>query len=268
MASPSLNRFKHHTVIITGSAHGIGRACMQRFRQEGATVIGIDSDHNANQQLVAQLNGCYDHELKMAFAFECDLSDESAVEHTFATLLSRWPTINTLICSAGIYSGQPLPQVTTAAWQQVLNTNLSALFYCNRAISHTLQQQRCGSIINISSMAGKSSFPASAQYSASKSGVIGLTRSVALDLAPFHCTANAICPGNTDTRMLRQVAEVVSARQGITPTAWLAQRQQECPMGRFADPAEIAGAAAFLASEDARYLTGQAIEIDGGMVLC
>jgi NAD(P)-dependent dehydrogenase (short-subunit alcohol dehydrogenase family) len=141
------------------------------------------------------------------------------------------------------------------------------VFLSNRAVAPIMMKQRSGSIINISSMAGKTSWPASAEYSASKSGVIGLTRSVAMELAPYGATANAVCPGNTRTEMVEYVAATIAAREGISPEEWLRQRAKDCPMGRFAEPWEIAGVVAFLASEDSRYLTGQAIEVDGGMVM-
>jgi NAD(P)-dependent dehydrogenase (short-subunit alcohol dehydrogenase family) len=116
-------------------------------------------------------------------------------------------------------------------------------------------------------MAGKTSWPASAEYSSSKSGVIGLTRSVAMELAPYGATANALCPGNTLTDMVRSVAEKVGGLDGFSGEEWLQNRANDCPMGRLAEPWEMAGVIAFLASEDARYLTGQAIEVDGGMVM-
>jgi NAD(P)-dependent dehydrogenase (short-subunit alcohol dehydrogenase family) len=127
--------------------------------------------------------------------------------------------------------------------------------------------QKSGSIINISSMAGKTSWPASAEYSASKSGVIGLTRSVAMEMAPFGPTANAVCPGNTLTEMVRSVADKVGNLDGITGEEWLKIRASETPMNRLAEPWEIAGVVAFLASQDSRYITGQAIEVDGGLIM-
>jgi NAD(P)-dependent dehydrogenase (short-subunit alcohol dehydrogenase family) len=128
-------------------------------------------------------------------------------------------------------------------------------------------EQRSGSIINISSMAGKTSWSASAEYSASKSGVIGLTRSVAMELAPYGATANAVCPGNTLTDMVHNVAGMVGGRDGLNAEEWLKMRANDCPMKRLAEPWEIAGVVAFLASQDSRYLTGQAIEVDGGLVM-
>lgn len=130
-----------------------------------------------------------------------------------------------------------------------------------------MKQNRGGSIINISSMAGKTSWSASAQYSAAKSGVIGLTRGVAMDLAPYKVTVNAVCPGNTMTEMPERVAKAITGREGGNPEEWLKMRAQDCPLKRFATTEEIAGVVAFLASPDAAYITGQAIEVDGGMIM-
>ena len=182
-------------------------------------------------------------------------------------MMEKWGRVDILVAAAGIYTGSPLLEVPLKQWQRVIDTNLTGVFLSNQAVAPVMIAQKSGSIINISSMAGKTSWPASAEYSASKSGVIGLTRSVAMELAPYGATANAICPGNTLTDMVRIVAAQISPRDGLTPEEWLQLRTNDCPMKRMAEPWEIAGVAAFLASPDARYLTGQAIEVDGGMVM-
>jgi NAD(P)-dependent dehydrogenase (short-subunit alcohol dehydrogenase family) len=160
-----------------------------------------------------------------------------------------------------------LSDVPLGQWQRLIDINLTGVFLCNQAVAPIMMKQGGGSIINISSMAGKTSWPGSVEYSASKSGVIGLTRSVAMELAPYGATANAVCPGNTLTEMVKNVAGQVGPREGMTAEEWLDTRANDCPMKRLAQPWEIAGVVAFLASEDSRYITGQAIEVDGGMIM-
>lgn len=256
-------RFKGCVAVITGAAGGIGGACALRFAQEGAKVACLDIDGAGAAAMAARCS-----ELNVAaLALTCDVTDAAAVDAAFASVAARWGGIDIVVAAAGVYTGSPLEEVPDAEWLGTLATNLTGAFYTNRAAAPYLRQRNGGSIINISSMAGKTSWPGSAEYSASKSGLIGLTRSVAMELAPHGVTVNAICPGNTLTGMVRHVAAIVGGRAGLGVDEWLAQRTRDCPMGRIAQPWEIAGVTAFLASEDARYLTGQALEVDGGMVM-
>ncbi len=256
-------RFTNQVALITGAASGIGRACAVRFAQEGANVACLDLNEAANQAAAAE---CRELGVE-ALALSCNVADADSVQAAVAATMSQWGRLDILVAAAGIYSGAPLPDVSLRQWQRLIDINLTGVFLCNQAVAPILMAQRRGSIINISSMAGKTSWPASAEYSASKSGVIGLTRSVAMELAPYGVTVNAVCPGNTLTDMVRAVAERVGPQDGLTADEWLQLRASECPMKRMAEPWEIAGVVAFLASEDARYLTGQAIEVDGGMIM-
>lgn len=256
-------RFTGQVVVITGAAGGIGGACALRFAQEQAHVACLDIDAAGNEQTAAQCR-----ELGVdAFAVACDVTQAGDVEAALAAVLARWGQVDVLVASAGVYTGDPLATVSLEQWQNTLAINLTGAFLCNQAVAPLLMQRGRGSIINISSMAGKTSWPASAEYSASKSGLIGLTRSVAMELAPYGVTVNAVCPGNTLTGMVRRVSAVIGARDGMTSDEWLAMRARDCPLGRLAQPWEMAGVVAFLASEDSRYLTGQALEVDGGMVM-
>jgi NAD(P)-dependent dehydrogenase (short-subunit alcohol dehydrogenase family) len=202
-----------------------------------------------------------------AIALHCDVMEPESITSAVQTTVDRWGRVDVLVAAAGIYVSSPLAQVPLAQWQRLIDINLTGVFLCNQAVTPILMAQRSGSIINVSSMAGKTSRPGSSAYSASKSGVIGLTRSVAMELAPYGVTANAVCPGATLTGMLRNVASQRGPREGMTAEEWLQLRADKCPMKRLGKPWEIAGVVAFLASEDSRYLTGQAIEVDGGMVM-
>jgi len=263
MNEQNLNRFKDCVVMITGAANGIGQACALRFAMEGANIACLDMAEAANEATAAR---CREFGGE-ALALTCDVTSPDSLQAAVDAVMARWGRLDVLVASAGIYTGSPLPEVSLQQWQRLIDINLTGVFLSNQAVAPIMQKQGRGSIINLSSMAGKTSWPASAEYSASKSGVIGLTRSVAMELAPAGVTVNAVCPGNTLTDMVKNVAGRVGAMDGMTGEAWLQMRADDCPMKRLAEPWEIAGVIAFLASDDSRYLTGQAIEVDGGMVM-
>jgi NAD(P)-dependent dehydrogenase (short-subunit alcohol dehydrogenase family) len=250
-------------VIITGAATGIGKATALRFAEAGAKIAALDINTAQNEATVKECQVLGAETL----ALHCNVSSPESVKAAFDAVIEQWGRIDVLVTSAGIYSGSPLPEVSLRQWQKTIDVNLTGVFLCNQAVAEQMMRQRFGSIINVSSMAGKTSWPASAEYSASKSGVIGLTRSVAMELAPYGVTVNAICPGNTRTEMVMGVAEEIGKRDGMTPEEWLQMRANDCPMKRIAEPWEIAGVILFLSSCDSRYLTGQAIEVDGGLIL-
>lgn len=258
-----LKRFVHQVAVVTGAGSGIGRACALRFAREGANIACLDIADEANEASAGQ---CGEVGVE-ALALHCNVADPASVKIVIEETMAKWGRVDVLVAAAGIYSGSPLIEVSLPQWQRLLDINLTGVFLCNQAVVPIMIAQKSGSIINLSSMAGKTSWPASAEYSASKSGVIGLTRSVAMELAPYGATANAICPGNTMTDMVKYVASQVAPRDGLSQEEWLRMRANDCPMKRLAEPWEIAGVAAFLASPDSRYLTGQAIEVDGGMVM-
>ena len=260
-----VKRFEDRVAAVTGGAKGIGRACCLRFAEEGAKVAVLDLAMEDAAKTAAE---CEKLSGQPALALRCDVADAASVDAALNAVVDAWGSLDVVVASAGIYSGQPLVEVPLEAWQKVIDVDLTGVFLTNKAAAVIMTTQHCGAaIINISSMAGKTSWAASAQYSAAKSGVIGLTRSVAMELAPYGITVNAVCPGNTSTEMVQGVAATIAARDGLTSAEWLRLRAQDCPMKRFADSEEIAGVVAFLASRDAGYITGQAIEVDGGMVM-
>jgi NAD(P)-dependent dehydrogenase (short-subunit alcohol dehydrogenase family) len=258
-----MKRFENQVVMITGAANGIGKACAQRFAQEGAFVACLDVTDELNQAIAEEVRSLGTG----AIALHCDVTDPESIKAAVDTVMEKWGRVDVLVASAGIYTGAPLVEVSLKQWSRLIDINLTGVFLTNQAVAPIMMKQKSGSIINISSMAGKTSWPASAEYSASKSGVIGLTRSVAMELAPYGATANSVCPGNTLTDMVRSVAGKVGEMDGMTGEEWLQMRANDCPMKRLAEPWEMAGVVAFLASEDSRYLTGQAIEVDGGLIM-
>lgn len=255
-----MGRFTDQVVIVTGAASGIGRATVERFLTEGASVAGLDIDDVANQATAVEVEGNY-------VPIHCDVRSHGDLSKAFSTVMERWGRLDVLVANAGIYVGGPLPDIPADRWADIVSTNLTGVLISNQLAAPIMITQRSGSIINISSMAGKTSWPNSAEYSATKSGVIGITRSVAMELGIHGVTANAVCPGNTVTPMVQKVAVDVGATVGMTGEQWLASRAADTALKRLAEPWEIAGVIAFLASNDARYITGQSIEVDGGLVL-
>jgi len=254
-------RFEGQVVLITGGARGIGMACAQRFAEEGANIAVVDL---LVEEAEAVAKECQEKGVE-AIGLKCDVTDEDNVKSVFDAVMAKWGRLDTVVASAGIHTGAPIDQVELKTWKKAIDINLTGVFLTNKYAAAIMKKQKSGSIINVSSMAGVISFPATSEYSGSKSGVIGLTRSVAQDLAPYGVTCNAICPGNTLTAMVKDVAKTVGSGLGLTAEEWLQMRANDCPMKRLAEPWEMAGVTAFLASKDSRYLTAQALVIDGGI---
>lgn len=258
-----MKRFANQVVVITGAANGIGKATAVRFAEEGAVVVCLDVTDELNEKVAEE---CKQFGTE-ALALHCNVTDPENIKQVVTTVMERWGRLDVLVASAGIYTGTPLIELPLKQWQRTIDINLTGVLLTNQAVAGIMMRQKSGSIINLSSMAGKTSWVASAEYSASKSGVIGLTRSVAMELAPYGATVNAVCPGNTLTDMVRGVASKVGSLDGKSGQEWLDMRANDCPMKRLAEPWEIAGVIAFLASNDSRYITGQAIEVDGGLIM-
>ena len=256
-------RFANEVVVITGAASGIGRATALRFASEGALVASLDINEVENKSLVEAVEAMGGD----AIALTADVRSRDDQEAAFADVITRWGRVDTLVANAGIYVGGPLADVPPDRWADILAVNLTGVMTSNSLVAPLMIEQGRGSIVNVASMAAKTSWPQTAEYSASKSGVIGITRSAAMELGPHGVTVNAVCPGNTLTAMVRKVASEIGAALDMTGDEWLDMRADDTALKRLAQPEEIAGVITFLASDDARYLTGQAIEVDGGLVL-
>ena len=243
-----MRRFEDQVVVVTGSATGIGAATARRFAAEGARVAGLDINEadNAATAQAARSEGVE------AMALTCDVRSRRDQEAAFEQVTATWGSIDVLVASAGIYVGGPLPEIPPERWEDILAVNLTGVLISNSLAAPVMTAQGRGSIINIASMAAKTSWPFSAEYSATKSGVVGITRSAAMELGPQGVTVNAVCAGNTLTDMVRKVAAEIGPTVGMTGQEWLDMRANDTAVKRLAQPEEIAGVVAFLASEDAR----------------
>ncbi|MCL4294863.1 MAG: SDR family oxidoreductase [Anaerolineae bacterium] len=233
-------------VLITGGASGIGAATVARFVEEGARVVVLDRDEAGCQNIAAAHPG-------LTGTLVADVSDAGAVARAFAELDQLCGGLDVLINNAGISIRHNFMEITPQEWQQVLSVNLNGVFYMAQEAARRMLAQGGGVIINMGSTNGLVGHPFYADYNASKAGVIELTRSMALELAPTVRVV-AVCPGYVLTPM--QEAE-------YTPDMMQAVNRK-IPLGRHAKPAEIAALFAFLASDEAPYITGQPIIIDGG----
>jgi meso-butanediol dehydrogenase/(S,S)-butanediol dehydrogenase/diacetyl reductase len=229
--------------LITGGASGIGKATVQRFLEEGANVTVIDQNPEALELLKREMPG-------LSVVIQGDVSEIEAVESAFEQIKAQWGGIDILINNAGISTRHAFLEITPQEWQQMMDVNLTGAFFVAQAAARLMER---GVIANMGSTNGLLGYPYYADYNASKAGLIELTRSMALELAPLVRVV-AVCPGYVLTPM--QEAE-------YTPEM-LVEINSKIPLGRHAKPKEVAALFAFLCSEEAAYITGQAFVIDGG----
>jgi 3-hydroxybutyrate dehydrogenase len=248
------------TALITGGGRGIGRAIALAFAREGMRIAVAARTAEQVEQVAAEIgNG--------AIALVCDVSDPQAVARMFSDLRERLGDADILVNNAGVAESATIVNTTDELWHRHLAINLSGTFYCTRAALPAMLQKGWGRVINIASIAGKTGAPYIAAYSASKHGVMGLTRSIALEVAANGVTVNAICPGYVDTDMVSRGVERITSRTGRTAEEALDSLKKMNPQNRLATPEEVAAIALLLASDDGRGINGQGINIDGGSVL-
>lgn len=245
------------TVLVTGASGGSGEAIAKAFLLEGAFVIASDI-------VAPKWETPYEGQL---FRAVLDVTDEAAITALIHRFARDGKPINVLVNNAGIAIGSSIEEMETKVWTQNFTVNTTGTFLCTReVVKHLMRSNASGSIINVSSIAGKNGFPNSVAYCASKAAIIGLTRSLAVELGPRDITVNAICPGSVDTPMIAKVVEYLSELTGKTQQETRKSMETGIPMQRFQTPQDIAALVVFLASDNARNINGESINIDGGVV--
>ena len=251
---------KDKTALITGGGRGIGRAIALAFAQEGARIAVAARSADQVKQVASEIG---DH----AIALVCDVSDPESVARMFSDLRERFGDADILVNNAGVAESATLINTTDELWHRHISINLSGTFYCTRAALPAMLKKKWGRVINVASIAAKTGAPYIAAYSASKHGVLGLTRSIALEVATTGITVNAICPGYVDTEMVSRGVEQITAKTGRTAEEALDTLKKMSPQNRLVTPEEVAAVALLLASDAGRGITGQGINVDGGSVL-
>ena len=242
----SSQRFAGKVVLVTGAGHGIGRAIAERFGSEGALVAVNDLHEDRAREVAANI--------PEATGIAADVSSKAQVDAMFDQLLDRFGTIDVLVNNAGdIYAARHFLEGDEAWWDHVLGVNLKGAFLCSLRAAHVMARKGSGSIIHMSSGGATRAHRGNVAYDASKGGIEAMTRAMALDLAPYGVRVNAVVPGLIRTYDIDD--------------ALAAERGQVVPMGRLGDAEELAGPTVFLATEDARYITGACLVVDGGVLV-
>lgn len=252
------NDLTNHHALVTGGGRGIGAAIASRLASHGAALTLIGRDRTILDRTVETL--------PKANAFVCNVTDEEDVKHTFEEATEAFGPPTILINNAGMARSAPFLRTDFATWQEHLDVNLTGTFLCTQAVLPAMHKANYGRIINIASTAGLVGFSYVSAYCAAKHGVIGLTRSLALECADRRITVNAICPGYTESEMLNRTINNIAESTKRSPTEASDMLRGLNPQNRFVTPAEVAATVAWLCFPGSESVNGQAISIDGGEV--
>ena len=247
-----MSQLANQIAVVTGAGRGIGRAIALKFANEGADVVVVSRTQEKSEKVAAEIRALG----RKAWAHAVDVADAAAVNGATEKILAEAGKVDILVNNAGVTRDGLLMRMSDADWDTVLNTNLKGAFLVTKAFSRAMIKARSGRIINISSVIGLIGNAGQCNYAASKAGLIGFTQSCAKELAGRNITVNAIAPGFIETDMTADLKEDMKA-------ALLKQ----IPLGCLGQSEDIAGAALYLASPAARYVTGQVLTVDGGMVM-
>ena len=237
--------------FVTGASKGIGRAIAVALARAGHPVgVGYGSDHEGARQTQLAIEA----EGAKAAAVQCDVCDPAAVDAAFAEVEAAFGRVTVLVNNAGITHDGLVARMSDAQWRAVIDTNLTGAFHTIRRATPGMMRERYGRIVNVASVAGLSGQAGQANYAAAKAGLLGLSRSIARELAPRHITCNVVAPG-----------PIVTAMTAGMPAEWQDQIESAVPLGRFGTPEECAAVVAFLCSDAASYVTGALVPVDGGL---
>lgn len=250
-----MGRLDGRVAFVTGAGRGIGAATALRMAEEGARVALADLDTEGCEQVAAELGKVGSEGLVL----HCNVADSAMVQDAVDKAASHFGRLDILVNNAGVLRDNLLFKMSEEDWDTVMNVHLKGAFLCSRAAQKYMVEQKYGRIISLSSTSALGNRGQS-NYSTAKAGLQGLTRTLAIELGPFGITANAVAPGFIDTEMTRSTAR----RQGLDPDAVIEQASKTIPVRRVGQPRDIANVIAFLASEDAGFLSGQVIYVAGG----
>jgi NAD(P)-dependent dehydrogenase (short-subunit alcohol dehydrogenase family) len=245
--------------VVTGAGRGIGAAIAAALDGAGARVALVGRDE-------ARLSGQAARLARDPIAAAADVSDERSVARAFAAIRERFPTIDILVNNAGLAESAPLVRTDRALWDRMLGVNLTGTYLCSREVVPGMAKQDFGRIVNVASTAGLVGYPYVSAYCAAKHGVVGLTRALAMELAKTPVTVNAVCPGYTDTDIVRDAVANIVAKTGKSEADARAALTARNPQGRMIRPDEVASTVLWLCSSGAASVTGQAIAIAGGEI--
>lgn len=253
------DRFKGRTAIVTGGGSGIGRATSLAFAAEGASVAVADVDRSSGEDTLREVIARGGR----AIFIEADVASDRDAQKIVDQSLSTFGRIDILHNNAGISLAAPVTETSAEDWDRVFGVNLKGAFLCSRYAIPEMAKRGAGVIVNMASVVGLRSVRRAAAYAAAEAGVISLTRSMALDHADDGIRVNCVCAGLTDTGMLRRAAEAMAPGQGGSIVESWSDNQ---PLGRVGTPEDMAKAVLFLASDDAGYITGTPLMVDGGVM--
>ncbi|MEQ8965012.1 MAG: SDR family NAD(P)-dependent oxidoreductase [Azospirillaceae bacterium] len=252
---------EHQNVLVTGAATGIGRASALAFASRAAHVIVTDIDHDGARAVADEIGG-------KARAFRLDVTDAAGIRRVFDEAAEAVGPITIVHANAGVSSMRPAVDLTEADWDFNFSINAKGVFLTNQAaVRHMIAHERDGAIVNTASLAAKVGAPLLAHYSASKFAVVGWTQALAREVAGLGIRVNAVCPGFVRTSMQDREVEWEAELRGMTADGVRRSYIEQTPLGRLEEPEDVADVVVFLASSSARFMTGQAINVTGGVYM-